>query len=222
MTFLRREDGVTLIELLIVMPMMLLVLGGVVTLSVRTSGWAGQKQEETAQQGDVRAVVSTLVSDLRQAYLGNGFPIKSISPTAIDFYSPDRQSPFRLREIAYRLSGPAACQTTPLAAGVACSLQRLLVTSLGAFTDPVSWTWPATPPPFVDQLHTLVRNAPTTTPPTTTPLFTYYDASGALYAGADPTVVRRVVITLTASTGGSQPDVFTYTDSALLRETLSS
>lgn len=212
---LRGEHGLTMIEILIVMPMMLIVLGGVVDLSVRTSGWAGQKQAATAQQGDARAVIGTFVDDLRQAYLGNGFPIKSISPTAIDFYSPDRQAPFHLREIAYQLTGPAACQTSPLAAGVSCTLQRQTATSLTAFSDPVNWTWPTTTPAWTTPLSMLVRTIPAT------PVFSYYDATGALYTGTDPTLVRRIVITLTVSTGGTQPTLATFTDSALLRETLS-
>jgi hypothetical protein len=212
---LRGEQGVTMIEILVVMPMMLIVLGGLIDLSVRTNGWAGQKESAVAQQSDTRAVIGTFVDDLRQAYIGNGFPIKSISPTAIDFYSPDRQSPFHLREIAYQLSGPAACQTSPLAAGVSCTLRRRTLTSLTAFSDPVSWTWPTTTPAWTDQLSMLVRTVPAT------PIFSYYDATGALYTGSDPTVVRRVAITLTVSTGGTQPTLATFTDSALLRETLS-
>ena len=228
---LRAEHGFTLFEALIVMPMMLLVIGGVVDLSVRMSNWAGQKQETMAQQSDVRAVVSTLVADLRQGYLNNGFPIKSISATSIDFYSPDRQSPFYLREIAYQLVPTVAggnCTSFPLAAGVTCTLQRSVKVSLQPYSDGVTFTFPATAT-WIDQLHTIVQFRGTLPAPlpASVPLFSYIDDTGALYTGSDPTQVRRVVVSMAASNGavhpsGSlQPNVFNYTDSALLRQTVS-
>jgi hypothetical protein len=54
---------------------------------------------------------------------------------------------------------------------------------------------------------------------TNSDIFTYYDAAGNQYTGTDPKMIRRVDIKLTTSTGGQQPRITTYTESAVLRGT---
>jgi hypothetical protein len=185
-----------MIELLVTMPIALIVIGGLTFTLVRTNHWGQQVQEQSAQQTDARALVSTFVSDLRQAYFGTGAPIASgFTSTSLTFYSPDRMSPFHLRKISYRLSGQ--------------QFQRSSLVSSQTFVDPPpNWTFPGTAG-WVTLLP-LVTNSD---------IFTYYDASGAVYTGTDPAQVLRVDIKLTASTGGQQPRITTYTASAVLRGT---
>lgn len=198
--FLRRngraEAGFTTIELLVAMPVALIVLGGLTITMVRTSYWGGQLQEASAQQTEARAVVSTFVSDLRQAYFRSGqAPIASgFTATSITFYSPDRQSPFHLRKIGYQVSSQ--------------QLQRSVLLSTQGFVDPPTWTFTGTPP-----WASVVSRV------TNSDIFTYYDAAGNQYTGTDPTMIRRVDIKLTTSTGGQQPRITTYTETAVLRGT---
>lgn len=201
MTWLRRrirrdQRGLTMVELLVTMPIALIVLGGLTITLVRTDHWGQQVQEQSAQQTDARALVSTFVSDFRQAYYGIGAPVASgFNATSLTFYSPDRMSPFHLRKISYRLSGK--------------QFQRSSLVSSQTFVDPPpNWTFPGTA--GWTTLLPLVTN---------TDIFTYYDSNGAVYNGTDPTQISRVDIKLTASTGGQQPRITTYTASAVLRGT---
>jgi prepilin-type N-terminal cleavage/methylation domain-containing protein len=192
----RSQGGFTLIELLIAMPLALVVLGGLTFTIVRTSHWGGQLQEESAQQTEARAVVSTIVSDLRQAYYRSGqAPIASgFSSTAMTFYSPDRQTPFHLRKISYQLASR--------------KFQRSALVSSQTFVDPPTWTFTGTA--GWQTLLPLVTNSD---------VFTYYDANSDVYTGTDPLMIRRVDVKLTTSTGGEQPRITTYTATAVLRGT---
>jgi len=67
---------------------------------------SGETQERSTLQTEARAAIDRLVQDLRQANTGDaGTPILSLGSSQITFLSPDRATPFRLRQIAYRVSG---------------------------------------------------------------------------------------------------------------------
>src|SRR5262249_40007547 len=102
---LGREDGLTLIELVIAMALIGVIFS---IFSVTMSGTihtSSEVQEDSILQGEVRAAVDGIARDLRHTYTGNGNPgIESMSASQIQFLSPDRQTPFHLRRIAYRVS----------------------------------------------------------------------------------------------------------------------
>jgi type II secretory pathway pseudopilin PulG len=197
----RRQGGVTLIELVVVMPMLTILLGGLTFALVRTMHWNDQVTEQTVQQSDARAALSTLVSDLRQAYKGDGVPVSTFAPTGsggatqITFYSPDRTTPYHLRMISYQL--------------VNGSLQRQVTTSSN--TDGPPWTFPATGP-WTTVLTKVVNSD----------VFTFYDASDPAVQvtdTADVSLIESVVVKLRVSTGGQQPRITTFTDTASIRRT---
>ena len=121
------EQGFTLVELVVSM-----VLIGVIFAifsitmgaTIRTSN---EVQENSVLQGEVRAAVDGLAKDLRQAYTGNGNPgIERMLPAEIQFVSPDRQTPFHLRRVNYKLSNK--------------TLQRASALSTNTGSPP--WTFP--------------------------------------------------------------------------------
>jgi type II secretory pathway pseudopilin PulG len=197
----RGQGGVTLMELVVVMPMLTILLGGLTFALVRTMHWNDQVTEQTVQQSDARAALSTLVSDLRQAYKGDGVPVSTFSPsgsggaTQITFYSPDRTTPYHLRMISYRLQNG--------------SLQRQVTASTN--TDGPPWTFPATGP-WTTVLMKVVNSD----------IFKLYDSSDPavqLTSTADVGLIESVVVKLTVSTGGQQPRITTFSDTASIRRT---
>lgn len=192
---LRDESGLTMMELVVVMPMLTVLLGGLVFLLTTTMHWNARTQEQSALQTEARATVATFVADLRQAYLGNGPPIASGTATAITFYSPDKQPSFHLRQISYRLAGG--------------TLQRSTATSTNAYPTGPPWTFAAATP-WATQVGSVTNAA----------VFTYYDGTGAVMSPPiDVSQVRRVAISLTVTTGGSRAAVSTFADSATVRST---
>jgi hypothetical protein len=221
--FLRRirsEPGLTLIELLWTMPLTLLVFGGLVLVTVRASWWDSKLREQTAQQGEARAVVHDIVSELRGAYYGTGAPISQIGPNTISFYTPDRATPFHLRLVTYQVAG--------------VSLRRRVQTSSRNFEQfTADGSWGSFSTGSWQQVANLLENVRANTPydpadASAPPLFRAYssagaaicpDSAGATSGCATPANVQRVEVTLVMSTGGSQAHHSTYTDIALLRGT---
>ena len=78
----------------------------VLSSSIRHSS---ELEEQSNLEVEARAAISSFAQDARQVYDGDGnlltSPIESMSSTQITFLSPDRQLPFHLRRISYRLSG---------------------------------------------------------------------------------------------------------------------
>jgi prepilin-type N-terminal cleavage/methylation domain-containing protein len=143
---LREDQGFTLVELAVAMPIMLIVMGGLVLMLTTLSHWSSQSQEETALQSEARAALTTMEMEIRGAFTGGdgSAPIASASATSITFYSPDEyattvvgstQSSFHLREISYRVSNGllqrqfrTSTNTYPTASCLSC----------GGSTQ---WTW---------------------------------------------------------------------------------
>lgn len=74
-----------------------------------TSSWrhAAQLEQETIRQSAAREVLARIDDELRQAYTGDPglLPVESLSSTSVVFYSPNRETPFRLRKITYQHTG---------------------------------------------------------------------------------------------------------------------
>jgi len=216
LTRLRRDErGFTLIELTATMAVLgiffaavALVLGG----AIRSSSTA---EDQATSQTETRAAVDGLANELRQAYTDTtltGYPnsIQTWTGTTLTFYTPDRQSPFHVRLVSYRLSGGA--------------VQRASATSTNTAAGPWSGVAAANLGAYLT-LTSRVTNATT---------FTYWrkctaaDVAGAvtgcpdaqtLKAVASPNLdqVEVVRITVEVSPRGSQGRKYTYVVNANLR-----
>ena len=187
---LRREDGHTLVELLVAM-IFIGVLFGMFALVVSSSlRHNDEVQEQSTLQTEARSAIDGLAADLRSAYSGEDgvAPIESMGAGQITFLSPDRAEPFHLRRVSYRL--------------LSGKLERALATSTD--TDGAPWIIPALGP------YSKVAGSVTNTT-----VFRYFDANDAVTAV--PADVARVEITLTVATKVSPARQYTYTSSVTLR-----
>ena len=171
----RPEHGFTLVELLVSMILLSAVgvaWSGLLTTTVRTGG---RTQELAGLQTDVRAAVDGLASNLRQAQC-NGTtnpatpPVTAATGTLLTFYSPDRASPYHLRQVSYRLAGG--------------ELDRALATSTNTGGPP--WTIPSLGP-----WSKLIGSVSNTT------AFTYRDSNGT--TTTDPAAVASVNVALSVA-----------------------
>ena len=102
------QNGYTLIELLastfILTVGVMVAWSAIMTSTVKT---AGRAQELADLQTEVRRAVDTLAADLRQAQCKDDttLPVTTATTTQVTFYSPDRLTPYHLRQVSYRLSG---------------------------------------------------------------------------------------------------------------------
>jgi len=229
---LRREDGFTLTELLVVLPILTImvtaVTGTVIVLMSRNSQETGQ----LTQQETFFPTLDNVMADLRTAMppgLG-GAALISATSSSIVFYSPDRiyalsgtTSPFHLREVAYQFSGG--------------SLQKQFVTSTNTYTTIVSttpwgtWTSAAgnfplssTTFPSSANWHTLLgAGLGSSSPSIVSASFSYYDGNGNTIAtpvsAANIGLVRTIQVTVTAASGGAPSTQTTYSNTATIRET---
>ena len=185
----RREDGMTLTELLVALPLLTVLLMAFTLTLTTTTHWGDQVQEDSVIENEARTLIDGIAKDLRQGYAGNTTaPIETMSPTTITFDSPDRSTPFRLRRISYRLN--------------AGQIDRQSTTSSNTAAP---WTFPAMSP-WSKQMGSVVSST----------AFSYFDAGGA--ATIDPTAVQTVKIALTVTTGSSQGRRFTYSSTVSLRQ----
>jgi len=191
----RNEHGFTLVEIMIGISILGIALPFMVSLLSQLYNTGTQTLNTTAQDVETRAALDTMVSDLRQAYTGdqNTPPIVSISSTSITFYSPDKQTPFHLREIAYRVSNG--------------TLQRAMVTSTNTGGPP--WTGLSTPTAWGNIIGSITNAG------SSPPVFAYYDDTGASTATAS--AVSEIVVTFVVSPGTAHTASTTYTETATLR-----
>lgn len=189
---LRRQDGFTLIEMLesMVFLSVLIALAAAVLTSIVRQG--GDVQEQSLLQTEVRAGVDRLAQDLRQGYSEAGAPaIEIAGPTSLQFLSPDRGEPLRMRRIAYRMT--------------AGQLERAFATSTNTNGPP--WTFPALGGWAPQSAATFVNPV----------VFTYFDSAGAVTAiRADMRSVGVRVVAELRTTPGRQ---FTYETTVTLRPT---
>jgi prepilin-type N-terminal cleavage/methylation domain-containing protein len=192
MTGLRRGDrGFTLIEVMVATSVL-----GIVMLIIYSALSSGIKQASDVEariqiEADVRAMADPFVRDLRQAYTGDATlnRIGSMAAAQITFYSPDRVTPFHLRQISYRMTGT--------------TLERSVTTSTN--TNGAPWTF-GTTGAYVAMLKD-VRN------PT---LFTYRDTAGA--ATTDRTQVATIELNVTVDRDPTRsPAELSYSTTTELR-----
>jgi type II secretory pathway pseudopilin PulG len=210
---LRDADGFTLVELLVSMPFLVIILAGLTITLTTLMRSNDQTREEATLQTEARAALDTITTDIRESFVGDGTtPILAASPSSITLESPDRyptmtsggvQSSFHLRKLTYTLT--------------ARSLQRQYMTSTNTFPAAPPWTFPGQ----MGAWQTLVGSI------TNTNVFAYYTDDGIQSSPAVPLTfpinitdgIRAVGVTLSLSTGGTQPKTFTVTDTVALRET---
>ena len=189
----RGEGGFSIVELLIGFIFIGLLFGLFATVVVSALRHGDEIDEQTTLQVEARAAVDNLAAELRQAYTGDDAvaPIEAVSANTLTFLSPDREQPFHLRRISYRLQS-----------GV---LQRAQAKSTD--TDGYPWSIGA-----LGGWHSQVGSVVGTS------LFTFYDSTGAVTT--TPSAVSTVAIAVTVATKTSPNRKYTYRTSVSLRTPL--
>ena len=116
---LKREDGFTLSEMLVVISILGLILGAFCSIFSSAIHHSGEIQEQNLLQTEVQAATDRIAREVRQSYYGDTTQtvIKMSTGTQLQFYSLDNQQPYHLRLIAYRLNAGTlkpATATSPL------------------------------------------------------------------------------------------------------------
>ena len=213
---LRGERGFTLIELVVAMPIMLVVMGGLVLLLTTVTHFGGQTQEETTLQTEARAGINRLETEIRGAFIGQGTNIPFISATAtsITFDTPDQaattvagssETSFHLMQVSYRISNG--------------TLQRQFQTTTNTYPGSLvgGWSWGA-----LGSWSTVVGSSSSIT---NTDVFSYYQspAQGAstpqlmTFPVTNLGAIVAVGVKMTLSTSGSQPETYTVNDLIAVR-----
>jgi hypothetical protein len=135
--------------------------------------------------------------DLRQVYDGDSnlatSPIQSIFANQITFLSPDRQLPFHLRRITYRLQGT--------------TLERASLISTD--TDGYPWSGISASPSVFKPVVRDVANSGTQ------PVFRYLDANGVVTS--NPLNIATVELQVVVATKTSPTQKYTYKSSVTVR-----
>lgn len=183
------ERGFTLIELLVAMAVLGIMLATAMPLLASAVRRSSDVEQRIAIQAEVRPAIEQLGRDLRQAYTGDATPpVETLSASQITFLSPDRNEPFHLRRVSYRVSG-----------GV---LER--ATAVSTDTDGSPWVIPGLPA-WSPVVRSVVDPA----------VFTYLDESGA--ATTNAALVRTVGVRLVVSAARTSSTNLTYQSSVNLR-----
>ena len=186
------EGGFTLVEMIAaiaVLSALVAMFGELLSVTITRSG---RSSEQSTLQTEARAALDTFTSDLRQALCNNTTPpVTTASATQVTFTSPDRLTPYHLRQVSYRLSGG--------------SFQVATATSTNTGGPP--WTMPA-----LGAWRTLVSSV------TNTNAFVYYDASNPPVVTTTPSLVARADLSLSITPFASPGDgATTFKQSVNLR-----
>jgi prepilin-type N-terminal cleavage/methylation domain-containing protein len=211
---LRDQRGFTLVELVVAMPIMLVVMGGLVLMLTTVVHWGSQTQETTTLQLEARATMNRLETEIRGAFIGqpNSYPFAGTTATTITVDTPDEAvanpstgASFHLNQVSYRISGG--------------NLQRQFATTSNTYPGSVSsgWTWGT-----VSGWSTVVGSGASVT---NSDIFTYYSspAQGASapavmsFPVTNYAAIVAVGVKLTLSSGGSQPDTYTVSNLIAVR-----
>lgn len=181
---LSREDGFTLLELLVALTV--LAIGVTVAWSalMTTTVKAGARAQELGDlQTELRGTVDRLSSELRQAQCNatttpGTSPVTTATGTQLTFTSPDRGMPYyHLQQISYQLTGG--------------ELDRQFKTSTNTSQTGPPWTMPATFSAWAKQVGSVTNAA----------AFSYKDANGAATTVASKVVTVLVSLTVKPRTG---------------------
>jgi hypothetical protein len=194
---LRSESGITLIEFVVSMAILFAVGTAWSMLMTTTAKTGGRVQELANLQTEVRGAVDDVAGDLRQAACnGTTLPISTATGTQLTFYTPDRATPYHLRQVSYRLVSDPSWSGR-------YQLERAFATSSN--TDGPPWTIPALGS-YAKRIGSVTNAA----------AFAYKDANGTSTTTAS--AVASVIVTLTvaphAGLGGASA---TYSTSIDLR-----
>ncbi len=193
------EDGFLLVELLTTIAVFGIFIGAVSLIFSSAIRSSSQSSDQAIVQSEARAAIDTLGGELRQGYSDSTFPsgqiwLKTMTGTTLTFYTPDRSSPFHLREVSYQLSGG--------------KLQRAFVTSTNTGAGPWVVGGTALQSASLGAWSTQVGSVTNAT------VFTYWDSSTPPVQTATAANVARVVVTLAVSPTGGQGKTTTYVISA--------
>lgn len=104
----REESGFSLVELLTIMSILTVVVTAFTLILQTTLTRGATITEHATLESEGRAVVDSMAAELRQAACnGTANPIVTATHTQLTFYTPDRQTPYHMREVSYALSGGA-------------------------------------------------------------------------------------------------------------------
>ena len=205
-----------MVELLVAMPLMLVIMGGLVLMLTTISHWGSQTQSETILQTEARSSLNRMEAEIRGIFVGDGSaPIISATATGITFDTPDTyattvsgstESSFHLMQVAYQVSGG--------------TLQRQFKTTTNTYPGAPPWTWPGS----MGSWQTLLGDVNSIT---NSNVFSYYTAAGVqttpptplTFPISDTTGIVAVGVKFALSTGGSQPEHFTVSDLIAIRGT---
>jgi prepilin-type N-terminal cleavage/methylation domain-containing protein len=103
---LKDERGFSLVEITIGVALLAMLFALATMILQSTIARSSTLTEQATLEVQGRAVVDTIASDLRQAVcFGTTPPIVTATTTALTFYTPDRGTPYHMRELYYTLSG---------------------------------------------------------------------------------------------------------------------
>ena len=191
-----REEGFTLVELIAAMAVLTIVIIACAQMLAFTVKRTGSTEEQSTLQTETRAGLDAFASDLRQAMCNDQTaPITTATASQITFYTPDRLTPYHLRQVSYRVSSG--------------SLQREFVLSTNTGGPP--WTVPSL------STASWITVFGSVTAVGSTPYFTYRDDTNAVTT--TPAQVTRVDVAMTATAKGSTggDGATTYTETINLR-----
>ncbi|MES1247039.1 MAG: prepilin-type N-terminal cleavage/methylation domain-containing protein [Actinomycetota bacterium] len=204
--------GFTLVELVIAMPMLAIVLGGLTVVMLQMNSSSRKQQELATLQTEARSALELMETDVREGFAGDGTgPIRTATATSIEVWSPDNYplsvsggtlSSFHDRDITYTVSSG--------------SLTKTIKTSTNTYPNLSSppWAW------GTSSTTTLLGSI------SNTDIFTYYTSAG-IQANPDvpltfpissPYGIVAVGIKLTLTYKGPNPTSFTITGLVSMRD----
>lgn len=191
---LRSDAGFTLTELLVVLVFLGMIAAAFSMLLSSTIRHNSEITEQSVTQGELRAAVDRMMREARGAYFGVGTaPITAAGSSQMTFTFPDRQTPFHLVRVSYRVSGG--------------NLQRAFEISTNTGGPPWTFAVGGTPTNWT----TVVPNVTSATP------FSYYDVSGV--STTTPANVHSVQANLTVATKIGNGRTYAYSTRVSMRTT---
>ncbi len=106
LTHARAEDGFTLVEMLVTLAILMTLVSAFALVFQTTITRSATLTEHATLEAEGRATVDTIANELRQAacYDSSTPPVVAASGSSLTFYTPDRATPYHLREVQYTLT----------------------------------------------------------------------------------------------------------------------